>query len=120
METPICVLDDQGTIVDANEQWCRAALVAACTTRTETIDDYFLHLCNSVAADSADGAAYIAAGIRSVLRGEREVFSFKYSRQTFTEERGFDGLARRIQKKGESGVLITHNPVRARPRTQDN
>jgi hypothetical protein len=115
-DTSICVIDDRGDIVLVNNAWRRSAEDASSPATIDTMEKYLLRLCNRVAGESAEGAAFIADGIRSVLRGEREWFNFKYSRHLPTEERWFEGSARRIEHDGTAMALVTHGKINAQPR----
>ena len=112
----IGMIDDRGDIVRVNDAWRGFADGFVFPTTTYTIEEYFLRVCDTVADDSEEGAALIAQGIRSVLKGEREFFNFKYSRHIAAEERWFNGSARRIEHEGAFKVLISHSKVTAGPR----
>jgi hypothetical protein len=111
MEVLRNAFDGESDLWETREPWCEGAFVVGTEAQTEVVNGYFLHLCNRIASNSEDGATLIAEGIRSVWRGEQESFSFKYSKQSFSEERGFKGNARRITHEGVTGVLVTYCPI---------
>jgi hypothetical protein len=111
MEAQSCAIGGDSGPRESKDPWCEGAFVVGTEAQTEVVNGYFLFLCNKIASNSQDGADFIAEGIRSVWRGEHESFSFKYSKQTFSEEKGFKGNARRISHEGVTGVLVTYCPI---------
>jgi len=116
MGTSICLIDEQGDIVLANDSSGHVANTGAGEAPRLTIDEYILRICDAVAHESDDGVAFITEGIRSVVNGERADFNFRYSYHTFAEERWLDGTVRRIGLDGGAKVLITHSALKVRLR----
>jgi hypothetical protein len=114
MEALRCAIEKEIALRETTEPWCEGAFVVGTEAQTEIVNGYFLQLCERVASNSEDGAAMIAEGIWSVWRGERESFDFKYSKQTPSKERGFEGNAHRIRHEGVTGVLVTYCPISVR------
>jgi hypothetical protein len=111
-------VDDRGIIVESDGIWHSQTADGRGEADGGLIDDYIVRLCNSVAEGSEEGALCIIEGIRSVLRGEKTEFSFKYSKQTFKGETSVTGHARRIATSNGTKVLVVHDPVRVRLREE--
>ncbi len=111
----IGVINDRGEIVRANDPWQEFAEGLHSGGNTYSIEEYIQRVCEAVAKDSEDGVTLISQGIRSVLKGEREFFQFKYSRHTGAGERWIDGVARWEEYGGVPAVQVSHCKVTSGP-----
>jgi PAS domain S-box-containing protein len=71
----------------------------------------FLSQCDSAADKGDEDSARLAAGIRSVLRGERESFTLEYASRAATEEHWFCVT---VLKSGTEGAVILQQKVTAK------
>jgi len=107
----IAILDDRGRIVATNRAWREFAERNGIRTRPDTLDVNYLAVTD--AADDPD-AARAAAGLRGVLRGERERFELEYPCHSPDEERWFLMRAAPFTHQGERYVTVAHAEVTER------
>jgi len=77
----ICVLDPAGTVIMANTAWCACAVNSGIGTGVLEGDN-FLAVCDGAAGNERTAGGAIAAGIRKVIAGERELFRHEYATDT--------------------------------------
>lgn len=77
LATQVCVLDASGSIIAANAAWrVFAAAVGGTGPAIAEGDNYLAACAGAEGAERVDAAA-MAAGVRQVIAGEREVFSYE-------------------------------------------
>ncbi len=113
----IAILDSKGKIRAVNKAW-REFIV---TNDTGAID--FLRSTedlnlNVIQPQKSDVEANFAAGIRSVLSGEKDLFEMEYSCQCPTGERWFHGRVTPFPGNGERWVVVTHEDITMRKETE--
>ena len=119
LSSQVCVLDDGGIILRVNRAWRRFAHDNRVPKPEEPGLDSppcdcfgdgasYLTVCDRAAASGVGDAAEMAAGIRAVLRGEREQFSLEYPCHAPDEKRWFIGRATRFSIDRLLRVLIEH------------
>ena len=102
----VAVVDEQGTIIFANEPWRQFAAVNGGHGMNPDVGTNYLHPYDTAAAHSRE-AELAARGIRSVLTGQAQTFVFEY---------GLHGpgwfrvhVARSTASPGH--VVVTHEPL---------
>ena len=116
----IAILDADGTIIAVNRAWREFADANAVgddvskdfKTVAEGVN--YLQATESATGPCAGDAAAVAAGIRSVLRGERETFSLEYPCHSPTEQRWFVARVSRFAGDGPTRVVVAHEDVTVR------
>lgn len=123
LRSHICVLDENGTIIAVNRAWRRFAEANAPGAGGNRINDFsrsaceganYLGVCDSAADPVLHEGAKFGAGIRAVLRGERDDFSMEYSCHSPTERRWFIGRATRFIMDGSPRVVVEHYNITQR------
>ena len=115
----ICLLDETGKILATNEAWRRFArenrpanLLAA------TRDDNYLQVCDAVVGPEAAAAAAFAVGIRALMAGTAAEFAMEYPCHSPTEQRWFIGRVTRFAGSGPLRVVVAHENITVRKRTE--
>lgn len=122
----VAVLDRDGRIVMVNRTWREFQAANGGLSESCGIGSNYLQACNSSGDDAAD-ASRVADGIKQVLRGELDQFTFEYPCHAPGEERWFlltvtplttDALS----IDGESahrGAVISHLNITERKRVEE-
>jgi len=105
--TPIAVIDGSGRIVAVNDAWELTSAQAETSLTRTGVGVNYLAVCDQAAGRFAEGSAEMAAGIRSVLRGELGSFARDYPCPTPDGERWY---TLRVSPSGEmgGGAVIIH------------
>ncbi|MBC7781687.1 MAG: PAS domain-containing protein, partial [Proteobacteria bacterium] len=74
----VALLDARGAIVSVNASWRRFALSNGLQSPEFGIGQRYPELCEAVTGADVDDARRVAAGVRGVLQGDLEEFSFEY------------------------------------------
>lgn len=120
MSTSVAVLDAAGTVMEVNAAWRQFAAAAGADPDTRLLGVNYLEVCERGIGKPGDrGAAAVVTGIRSVMRGEHELFTLEYpcdspdgSAQWF--------LMRVTPLAGRDGwVVVSHQDVTERLRAED-
>lgn len=110
--TQICVLDATGTIIESNTAW----RVLAATHRGHEADvskgSNYLALCDRIAGAERVDAIAMAAGIRQVLAGERELFRYEYFCDAL-EQRWFMATIMRIHGDDAARAIVSYEDITA-------
>jgi diguanylate cyclase (GGDEF)-like protein/PAS domain S-box-containing protein len=117
----IALLDADGTIVSVNDGWRQfltANSLAGGPEQGPGIN--YLAVCDGATGPGADDAHITGAGIRSVLNGSMENFSFDYRCDSEAEERWFHLTVTPLTTRGPKGVVIAHTNISATKRDQTN
>jgi PAS domain S-box-containing protein len=129
LSSHVCVLNETGTIIAVNQPWRAFAeanpSVGADHVRLESRDRRclgeganYLTVCDRAVGPEAPQAAEFAAGIRSVLQGERERYSHEYPCHSPSEERWFIGRVTRFSSNRLPRILIEHIDITERKQTE--
>ena len=114
LSAPAAVLDTSGVVVETNEAWrLFAALNAGVPDTTGPGADY-LAVCDRAYASGVETAGVVAAGLRSILRGERGSFEIEYPCPSPIEDRWFVLHAATAPVHEGAGVVLFHVNVTAR------
>ncbi len=107
---PTCVVDGAGRILATNRSWTAVAELRGASAGSTGAGVNYLSVCDRAADAGAEGAAEVAAGIRSVLVGERDRFVHEYASAGNGAERWF---AVRVTPMGElgGGAVVAHRDI---------
>ena len=78
MNSNICVLDDQGYIIAVNQAWFNFAVSNGGNIVNVRPGINYLELCDKAQGEEREMAKSFAAGIRELIRGERDYFYMGY------------------------------------------
>ena len=126
----ICVLDETGKIIAVNRAWNdfaatnRGAVREGDQTASSPQGDYgiginYLEVCDRTDGEDAQTAAEFAAGIRSVMKGERSAYSKEYACDSPDESRWFIGKATHFVNGCLSRVVVEHIDISYRKKTEE-
>jgi PAS domain S-box-containing protein len=111
LATQVCVLDASGSILRANTAW----RVLAATHRGSGADvlegDNYLSVCDRIVGDQRVDAAAMAAGIRQVVAGERELFRYEYVCDAPSGTRWFMATATRLRRDGVERAIVSYEDI---------
>jgi len=109
----IAILDENGVILLTNQAWREYATANAMEGPVDSIGVNYLELCDATTGKEAKDARAVAAGIRSVIRGETSEFLYDYPCH------GPDGLhfyyirAMRVAESNPIRVVVSHEDITA-------
>ena len=109
----IAILDEKGVILETNQAWRNYANVNQMEGAHDSIGVNYLELCDATTGKEAKDARTVAAGIRSVIKGEIKEFMYDYPCH------GPDGLhfyyvrAIRVAEEQPIRVVVNHEDITA-------
>jgi len=109
----IAILDQNGVIIVTNQAWRDYATANEMEGPVDSIGVNYLELCDATTGKEAKDARAVAAGIRSVIRGETSEFLYDYPCH------GPDGLhfyyirAIRVSEAKPIRVVVSHEDITA-------
>jgi PAS domain S-box-containing protein len=118
LSSHLCVLDEEGTILTTNRAWEVFEYNNRPMASKVTVGANYIAVCDAVIGPETAEAIAFRGGIRSVLRGEREVFEMEYACHSPTEQRWFVGRVTRFPGAGPVRVVVTHENTTARKRAE--
>ena len=104
----VALLNVDGIICAVNEAWIGYWGSLGSPGSTFSVGANYLDLCGQVTGRSADRAAALTAGLRSVLVGQQETFSLEYSCQSPNGEEFFRIVAKALRTSSFQGAVVTH------------
>ena len=111
----LCVMDETGTIIAVNKAWRDFAAANGLPANQRLVDGAnYLDACDNATGDGSDQGRKVAAGIRAVLQGKLENFTFEYPCHSPTEQRWFSGKVSPFQGTGPRRVVVTHEDITQR------
>ncbi|MFL5240694.1 MAG: PAS domain S-box protein [Gemmataceae bacterium] len=108
LSSPLCVLDEQGTILAVNKAWRNFGVPEATWLASATEGGNYLDVCDRARDSGAEQAGAMATGLRAVLSGEREKFSLSYPCHSPDKQRWFLARITRFAGPGPPGVVVIH------------
>ncbi|MCT9098408.1 PAS domain-containing sensor histidine kinase [Haloarchaeobius sp. HME9146] len=117
------ILDAAGTIVYTNERWRSFGVANDIDEDPTSIGKNYIAVCDA-GGDDDEFAASTAAGLRSLLAGDREEFSLEYPCHSQSEKRWFLLYARAYEfeggqdAQGDRYALVEHLDVTDRKLTE--
>jgi PAS domain S-box-containing protein len=115
----LAILDETGTILTVNHAWRRFAKdnSAASTGLAEGVN--YLAVCDKATGRDSGGAAEFAAGIRAILKGEKDEITLEYPCHSPSEKRWFIGRVTRFQGDGALRLVVAHENITERKHTEE-
>ena len=110
----IAVLDSQGQIVLVNKAWRNFAEENGLSSDMVSEGINYLHICDHSSGAWSDEAAPFAEGIRSVLCGQKELYTLEYPCHAPNEERWFMGRVAPFPGSYPQHVVIAHEDITER------
>lgn len=110
----IALLDADGNILAVNRAWRQFAQDNEAPTGEEFETANYLHVCDAAHGETCHEANPVADGIRSVIRGERELFLLEYPCHSPTEQRWFNVRVTPFPGEGMARVVVSHENITER------
>jgi len=115
----IALLDSEGTIISVNDGWNRFATANSFRGGPEkALGANYLTVCDQATGPGSQDARRAANGIRSVLNGISQSFSFDYPCQSPAGECWYQLTVSPLSKDHPDGVIVKHGNVTARKRDE--
>ncbi len=115
----IAILDEAGNVLAVNRAWREFGQASPPAPSGLAVGANYLSVCESASGPSAEDALAVAAGIRAVLAGERDLFSREYACHSPTEKRWFVARVSRFAGEGPVRVVVAHENVTERRIAED-
>ncbi len=112
-------MDERGTIIEVNAAWDRFACENDFKGVRRGIGDNYLELCDASRGRFSEEAALVAAGIRSVMSGERNEFQLEYPCHSPREQRWFVVRVTQFGGEGPVRVVVAHENITERKLAED-
>jgi PAS domain S-box-containing protein len=114
----IAILDETGMIIATSRSWREFAEANAPSVAKVCEGANYLKVCERATGPNAEEAAAVAAGIRSVLRGEEREFMLEYPCHGPQEKRWFTVCVTSFQAIGVSRAIVAHENVTRRKQAE--
>lgn len=115
----VAVLDSQGQIILVNKAWRNFAEENGLSSDMVSEGINYLQICDHSSGVWSDEAAPFAEGIRSVLCGQKELYTLEYPCHAPNEERWFMGRVAPFPGSYPQHVVIAHEDITERKRSAD-
>lgn len=119
LSAQIAIVDESGTILAVNKTWRDFAESNGGTGQKVAEGTNYLQVCDSSTGVWSEGAAVFAEGLRSVLSGQREEFTFEYPCHSPTERRWFVARVTRFSAGGLARAVVAHEDITERRRAEE-
>jgi PAS domain S-box-containing protein len=118
--TPICVLDDRGTIIATNAAWRETAVTRGGLLDRTCEGVSYLGVCEQYARAVEHDPATLSfmLNLRAVLAGDLERFEVQYPSDSPTERRWYDGRVRTFEVEGTRRIAVIHIDITALKRSE--
>ena len=110
----IAILDENGLIVAVNRAWREFARSNGMGPALVSEGADYLTVCDTAVNVDSEEACNAAAGIRAVMRGERDFFSLEYPCHSPDEQRWFMMQVTRFGGEGPVRVVVAHENITER------
>lgn len=110
----LAILDENGRIIAVNRAWREFAENNQCPIANVCEGTNYLAVCQTSQAHHSSEAGVVEAGIRAIMRGEREEFSLEYPCHGPKERRWFVVRATRFAGTGPVRVVVVHENITQR------
>ena len=114
----IAVLDEEGRITAVNAAWQRFGDANQLRTPRSALGLNYLVVCDAAQMQGETDAALAAAGIRGVLAGEREEFSFDYACPDAPGPVWYHMRVTRFADTGRTWAVVAHEDISARKQAE--
>ena len=105
------LLNESGRILTTNMPWREFGRLNGGTIVEHDVGENYLAVCDEAIGTDSEGAAKMAEGIRSVIRGSASRFLHVYACNSPTEERWFIARVSRVDDAGQVRILISHEDI---------
>ncbi len=109
----IAILDEYGVILETNQAWRNYATANKMKGSDDSIGVNYLELCDATTGRETKYARDVAAGIRSVIKGETKEFLYDYPCHGPDGRHYFYLRAIRVTEKEPIRVVISHEDITA-------
>jgi signal transduction histidine kinase/CheY-like chemotaxis protein len=109
----IAILDQNGSIIAVNAAWRRFAERNGLCSDGVGVGLNYLTQCDEADGSSAESSHAAAAGIRSVLSGEKEAFQLEYPCHSPQERKWFLLRVRPFEGDGPRRVVVSYEDITA-------
>ena len=109
----IAILDETGVILETNEAWKNFATANKMKEPNDSIGVNYLELCDATIGKGAKDAHSVAAGIRSVIKGETKEFLYDYPCHGPDGRHFFYLRSIRVAEKEPIRVVVSHEEITA-------
>ncbi len=107
----IAILDQNGVILETNVAWKNFAAKNQMIGRNDSIGVNYLQLCDATVGKEAEDAHKVAAGIRSVIKGETKEFLYDYPCHGPDGRHFFYLRSIRVAEKEPIRVVVSHEDI---------
>jgi PAS domain S-box-containing protein len=107
----IALIDSQGVILAVNESWRRYGARNGADLAKFGAGQNYLSICDSATGTATEEAGLVAAGIRSVLRGDSASFVLEYPCHSPQHEQWFRVMVTPLNRYEASGAVVMHVDV---------
>lgn len=104
----IALIDAGGLIISVNEAWRRFGDISVIHARGPEVGSNYLALCDAAKGINSSDAQQAAKGIRSVLGGAADSFSFEYPCHSPAEQRWFQMTVTPLADDRRKGAVVMH------------
>lgn len=110
----ITLVDGEGNLIDVNEAWRHFGRKNDIRDPLFGIGKNYLKTCEQAVGDQSSDASAAAAGIRSVLLGERSHFSMEYAGHSPSRQQWFRLMVASLNSQDRHGAVIMHLDITER------
>jgi len=108
----VCALDEAGTIIATNRAWRAFAATEHGNERaTMAENDNYLAACAGTGGNDRVDAVAMAAGVRQVIAGEREVFRYERLHGVPPAARWFEATVTRLRDAGAARAVVSYEEI---------
>ena len=109
----IAIMDKNGVILETNHAWRTYATVNEMEGSNDSIGVNYLELCDATTGKEAEDAHNVAAGIRSVIKGEIKEFLYDYPCHGPDGRHFFYLRSIRVAEEAPIRVVVSHEDITA-------
>ncbi|MDX1707459.1 MAG: SpoIIE family protein phosphatase [Desulfobacterales bacterium] len=109
----IAILDESGVIIETNAAWKNYASLNKMKGSNDCIGVNYLKLCDATTGKEAKDAHNVAAGIRSVIKGETKEFLYDYPCHGPDGRHFYYLRSIRVAEKDPIRVVVSHEDITA-------
>ncbi len=111
LATQVCVLDAAGTIMTANTAWRVFAANHTGIGAGVSEGSNYLAVCGQIVGNERVDASAMAAGIRQVIAGKRELFRYEYFCDAPSGPRWFMASITRLHGDGAARAIVSYEDI---------
>ena len=119
LSASLVILNEEGAIIAVNRAWRKYSQANGAESACICEGVNYLAVCDTASGAHSESAAEMAAGIRSVLRGERDKFVLEYPCATPTETLWFSVSVTPFSSAGVTRAVVAHEDITERKRKEE-